>query len=462
MACCGASRPVRQRFPARFGDVLRDHAHWLRRLQWLVVLVYLALLVIPAILPLPPDSARAFDHVTVAAQFMFWGIWWPFVLLSMVLMGRAWCGWLCPEGMLAEWSSERGRGGAIPRWIRWEGWPFLAFVLTTLYGQLVSVYQYPKAALLVLGGSTVAAMLAGYWYGRNKRVWCRYLCPVNGVFHLLAKLAPWHYRVDSEAWRKSKGQVIIPINCAPLVPLAQMKGAAQCHMCGRCSGYRDAIELAVRSPENEIVHVAHGDKWQARLILTGMMGIAVGAFQWSASPHLVSIKQALAAWLIERDVYWPLDDSAPWWLLTHYPELNDSFSWLDGALIAAYILGGGMLLGLAYAILLRIADACLPGKTAGSWTVLAQSFIPAAGCGVFLGLSMTTLTLLRHEGVSTGWAGPARAILLAVALLWSLRLFWRLAARRGGVLARRLLALLPAAAALALFGWQWVLLFWRW
>ncbi|MFP3624782.1 4Fe-4S binding protein, partial [Burkholderia sp. SIMBA_051] len=80
--------------------------------------------------------------------------------------------------------------------------------------------------------------------GREKRVWCKYLCPVNGVFSLLARLAPFHYKVDEDAWRRSykngeHGHRVIPINCAPLVPLRNMKGASDCHMCGRCSGHRD-------------------------------------------------------------------------------------------------------------------------------------------------------------------------------------------------------------------------------
>ena len=44
------------------------------------------------------------------------------------------------------------RGKAIPKWMRWGGWPFVAFALTTVYGQLVGVYQYPLAVLAVLGG----------------------------------------------------------------------------------------------------------------------------------------------------------------------------------------------------------------------------------------------------------------------------------------------------------------------
>jgi polyferredoxin len=160
---------------AQAGDLLRDHQRAIRHMQWVIVAVYGALLVIPAVMPLPDRTASVFNNLTIVAQFAFWGIWWPFVLVSIPLFGRAWCGLFCPEGTLTERASRHGRGGAIPRWMRWGGWPFVAFSLTTVYGQLVSVYQYPWAVAAVLGGSTVAAMIVGWLYGKNKRVWCKYL-----------------------------------------------------------------------------------------------------------------------------------------------------------------------------------------------------------------------------------------------------------------------------------------------
>ncbi|CRE08029.1 regulatory protein [Bordetella pertussis] len=55
-----------------------------------------------------------------------------------------------------------------------------------------------------------------------------------------------------------------------------------------------------------------------------------------------------------------------------------------------------------------------------------------------------------------------RFTLLALAVLWSLRLVWRLLARRPAGLARRGLAWLAAAAGLAPFCLSWVLFFAIW
>lgn len=277
----GVDRMLRQ-----IGDWLMRNQRTIRIGQWAVVGFYVALVVVPAFLPLPQRTEHIWSNVTLFAQFAFWGIWWPFVLVSMTLVGRMWCGLLCPEGALSEVASSRGKGYTIPRWVKWNGWPFVAFAATTIYGQMLSVYQYPKPALVILGGSTLGAIAIGYLYGRSKRVWCRYLCPVTGVFGLLSKLAPLHFHVDRTAWdlwRKPRGALVTSVNCAPLVPIRNMQGGSMCHMCGRCSDFRGAVALARRSPNHEIVHVAGGEPKpvETLLIVFGLLGLAAGAFHWS-------------------------------------------------------------------------------------------------------------------------------------------------------------------------------------
>ncbi|MEB0121554.1 4Fe-4S binding protein [Pseudomonas sp. CCI1.2] len=450
------------RWLQRLGDGMRRHARVIRGAQWAVVLFYGVLLVIPAMLPLPDNQARMFNNLTVLAQFLFWGIWWPFVLLSMVLFGRLWCGVLCPEGALSEWASHYGTGLRVPRWVRWGGWPTLAFCLTTLYGQLISVYDYAQAALLILGGSTLAAVVVGLVFVRGKRIWCRYLCPVSGVFALLARLAPVHFRVDEQRWVDNTAPRLAPPNCAPLLDIRRMKGASDCHACGRCSGQRGAVQLIVRSSNQEILQATAltVSRWDSRLLLFGVIGLAMGAFQWTVSPWFVALKQHLAQWLVEHDLLWALQDNAPWWLLTHYPQLNDSFSWLDGFSIILYLGLSSMLLGTALLILVRLTARLAQDRTL-DWP-LALTLTPLGGAGLFLGLSATTVKLLRYEGQLLEWVQPSRACLLMAAMGWSLLLGWKRLDREGISLPRRLSGAVCLLLANGLIGFGWWLQFWGW
>ena len=444
--------PSRTRL-ARLGDAMVRHRRVIVGVQWAVIVVYAVLVVAPACLPPPAASSSILDNLTLAAQFAFWGLWWPGVIVSTMLFGRVWCGVLCPEGALSEFASRHGRGAAIPRWLRWSGWPLLAFVATTVYGQLVSVYEYPQPALLVLGGSTIAAVAVGLAWGRGKRVWCRYLCPVSGVFALLARVAPLHFRVDREAWARHPLRTPA-VDCAPLLHVSHMTGASQCHACGRCAGHRGAVSLSARSPAAEILAATARDtgRIEALLLLWGIFGVATGAFRWSGDPWFVTARQAIATWLVEREAWSLLETDAPWWLLTHQPQAGDTFAWLDGLLIVAYlgaaalVIGGALQLGvLAASRLARVP-----------WAPLALVLVPAAGGVLLAGLSMLTQTQLRAEGIVLPWADAARAWLLALALVAALILAARRLARAPVGPARAALAWLALAAALAVVGLAWL------
>ncbi|HUO97800.1 MAG TPA: 4Fe-4S binding protein, partial [Rhizomicrobium sp.] len=127
--------PPRTRL-ARLGDWMAAHRRAILGIQWAIVAFYAVLVVLPAFLPHPNPDARLFssdfgaasfvdpqycttpgtmaiqdktptaaawyERLVLLAQYLFWGVWWPFVILSIMFMGRVWCGVLCPEGALAE------------------------------------------------------------------------------------------------------------------------------------------------------------------------------------------------------------------------------------------------------------------------------------------------------------------------------------------------------------------------
>ena len=455
-------------YPQKPTSRLEQLGLWLRRhrgaivaVQWLIVVFYSVLVVIPAFLPLPPDQAHIWDNLRLFAQFCFWGLWWPGVMIATVTLGRVWCGVFCPEGFISERVSRYGRGKALPRWLKWPGWPFVAFVCTTVYGQLVSVYEYPQAALLVLGGSTVAAVVIGLLYGREKRIWCRYLCPASGVFAVLAKIAPMHYKVDRAAWDRYQGE-FEPVNCAPLVDVRRMTSAGECHACGRCAGQRDAVSLSWRSPFGEVLDPYNEAKTaDAITLLFGVLGVATAAFQWTVSPWLLHIKIALAKWLVEHDHFALLSDDVPWWLLTHYPEANDLFTWLDGSLILAYLLLGGALIGSLLLVGTATASRLLrtPQLT---WQRFSIALAPMAAASVILGLTMLTVTHLKAEHFWLGWLPYFRITLLALGWLGSVSLAWLLVARATTGRGRKLMASVVTLWPPSLICSIWILVFFVW
>ncbi|HEX8964750.1 MAG TPA: 4Fe-4S binding protein, partial [Rhodocyclaceae bacterium] len=139
-------------------------------------------------------------------------------------------------------------------------------------------------------------------------------------------------------------------------------------------------------------------------------------------------------------------------------DTGDVFTWLDGALIVAYIalvalvLGGAIRLGIGVAARLARLD----------WRALALGLTPLAGVGLFLGLSMMTANHLRAEGVPLGWVSPVRIGLLALGVVWSGWLGVRLIGTSNIPLTRRFAAAGSYALPLVAIGGAWVLTLFVW
>jgi hypothetical protein len=121
-----------------------------------------------------------------------------------------------------------------------------------------------------------------------------------------------------------------------------------------------------------------------------------------------------------------------------------------------------MAIGVPVSLCLWLAARSLGPSPVPRFHHFAQSLIPIAGCGVFLGLSAITVTMMRAEGLALGFVGPLRALLLGGAALWVIVLGWRIAGLAGAPLLRRCAATFSIASAASIGVASWVMLFWVW
>ena len=389
---------------ACFGTFLKRHPKTISLLQRLFVVLYLGLLLVP-VLSLHFVDERFYASVSGFSRLMFWGIGWPLIILSMMIFGRVWCGLFCPDGTLTEFISRHGQKRSIPRWIRWRGWPCTVLVSTVLYGQLIGVYDHFPATLVLLGIPTILALATGFLYGNGKRIWCMYLCPGKGIFGLLARLSPIHYKVDRKKWEYYSRQPE-RLDCPVLINVRQMNGMSECHACGRCIGHRNAVEMGLRSPSSEIVAATENKISDSELflLLWGVTGICTAALAWRGNIlyryfiHLLSPLDILT------------NTDLPFWLAATP----------SSPFLLIFIMTSGSLLALVTYALLRLS-ALVSGNNE-LWKQLALCLIPVTGVGIFLGISQIGFSLWQTQGSDSGWITVIQFMVLAAASLFSVRL----------------------------------------
>ena len=131
----------------------------------------------------------------------------PIILLN-VLLGRVFCGWICPLGFLLEGvDAIRRQLGLRERQLpRWARWPLAGTMLagSILAGQPLFEWFSPQANLarLFLFGLAwealiiPAVMLADLLISR--RLWCSTLCPAGVTYGLLARAGALRVNLDPE------------------------------------------------------------------------------------------------------------------------------------------------------------------------------------------------------------------------------------------------------------------------
>jgi hypothetical protein len=173
-----------------------------RWLQFVVMVIALAgfLLAILSGLFGTPVGSHNFGIVLV------WIAWWAILMLVAVpFLGRGWCS-ICPIPAPGEWLRSGTLLGPREQATKWgkKRWPNRfrniwlqngTFLLVALFSTVI--LTQPKVTAVVLAAFLILAFGTSLIFER--RVFCRYMCPVGGFIGLYSQLAPVEVRVIDTA-----------------------------------------------------------------------------------------------------------------------------------------------------------------------------------------------------------------------------------------------------------------------
>jgi MauM/NapG family ferredoxin protein len=220
--------------------------------------------------PLPYDLFLRFDPLawlvsTTAAREVANHGWLALALvLSTALLGRVFCGWVCPLGTAID-AARLVRGkrtsnplteqlshvrvwvlmvliGAAIAGVNFAGWlDPLVMSSSALHFMSVAHLDWTAAAIgwMVVGTVIGLVLLA-------PRFWCRTLCPLGAMLSLVASFAPYRRRVSEYCVHCGACSAVCPMGQSPV---KQLPGA--CIGCRRCEAacpeQASAFSFSVRS-----------------------------------------------------------------------------------------------------------------------------------------------------------------------------------------------------------------------
>ena len=424
---------------------------WLPQVHAAMFVVFVTLLLVPPFLADPAEDAGIFDHLTVFANFALWGVWFPLLLLSVLVTGRSWCGLLCPMGAASEAASKRGLRLKAPAWLTWPGTPVVSFIIITVLGQTTGVRSHPEAAAEIFGGTMAAAIVLGWLFAPGKRPWCRHACPIGlllGVFSRLGavEFAPKRPEAGGDLWN-ARGV------CPTMIDLRHKTESRHCIECFRCVSppAKGGLFLKFRLPGREIEAIADSNPNLSELLFLFLGGgVALGGFLWGVGKWFGRIRDVLGEWAIDRDLLWVVE-SGPSWLMSVYPERREVFVWLDFLMISSFMVAV-MLAMTALLSACTLAEAWIAGRLGAGRSLsrrfleLGYQYAPVAMVSLLIGLGGGLFSALKMVGLTTEVVTGLKAALFVLGTLWSLRLGERILAAQGLAPWRRIPALLPGLA----------------
>ena len=132
-----------------------------------------------------------------ASLLIVWGMWEPLLVLSWFAGARIWCS-VCPMGAMNDFFNRIGKKKfKVPAFIHDYGVYLSALGLAVIiWAEVATAMPYsPMATGFLLLAVAVFAILSGIFFER--RLWCRYLCPLGALGAVYSGCSPVEWRSNS-------------------------------------------------------------------------------------------------------------------------------------------------------------------------------------------------------------------------------------------------------------------------
>ena len=167
------------------------------------------------------------------AILLTWILWWPAVIFTFLLLGRIWCT-ACPFGTIGDLAQRIFTFGLRPpRIFRNMWWRLGLFLALTWATTLWALDRWPLGTALLGLSLTAGAVALAVVY--EKRTFCRYVCPLGGIFGLYAMEAPVRIAVkDQHICQHDCAGKNCAEACAWFEFASTLDRNAECNLCLEC------------------------------------------------------------------------------------------------------------------------------------------------------------------------------------------------------------------------------------
>ncbi len=179
-----------------------------------------------------------------ASSTFFWGTWLA-IPLSVIVFGRAFCGWACPGGLVAQltgmlapikiraknmfnsvtpYGKYLGLAAGLYLWLVLENPRWMVPIrVGEFWNSLMLSFEHADTLWLVRTFFVLAFVVLGFGLAN---AWCRYACPTGGLLEVLKRFS-WFRVYKTEACNDCN-------KCLTVCEMGTRPSEENCTNCGDC------------------------------------------------------------------------------------------------------------------------------------------------------------------------------------------------------------------------------------